>query len=224
VRRPRRVPAGDLVIPLSPRYSLAAFALIASAVLVVALHRAFAANHDPCANPDQISRLAAYGSDFKVVPDHKATGDRIPQLRVSGTLPPAVPGGAPLEFRVARAAEPYPIYARTFLSAAVLPEDQIGLRELRVGSDVLPVHRVFGDTLGAIRLTRYFLVQGVTPVARLLPSGIASAWSQLVSGTQPVTAFAVTAIAEPEALAAAESATEAWLSAAWSDFQRACQP
>jgi hypothetical protein len=212
------------VIALSRRYSLAAIALIASAVLAVAWHRAFAAHRDPCANPGEITRLPAYGSDFKVVPDHKATGERIPQLRVDGKLPLAAAGARPLEFRVSRAVGPYPFYARTFLILAQLPEDRAELQELRVGSDVLPVYRIFGDTLGAIRVTRYFLVQGMTPVARLLPSGMASAWPQLVSGTLPVTAFSVTAVGEPESLAAAESATQAWLAAAWSDFRRACQP
>jgi hypothetical protein len=118
----------------------------------------------------------------------------------------------------------YPIYSRSFLIVTVLPGDRNELRELRAGSEVLPAHRVFDDSLGEIRLTRYFLVQGVSPVAHLLPSGIASALPQLLHGTLPVTAFAVTGVADTETLSDVEAAEEAWLVAAWSDFRRACRP
>ena len=210
------------MIPLSRRHSGAALALITSALLAVGWHRAFAANLDPCADPEQLLRLAAYGSDYEVDVDHLGPGDRTPQQRVDGKLPPAVAGERPLAFRVARAAEPYPIYSRSFLVVPLLPEDRTELRELRVGSDVLPVYRVTDDSLGVIRFTRYLLIQGVDPVARLLPSGIASAWPQLVHGTLPVTAFVVSGAAKPEAFAEMEGAAEAWLAAVWTEFRSAC--
>ena len=211
------------MIPLARRYNGATLALLAAAALALGLHRAFAAHFDPCADPAQLLQLDAYGHGF-TVSDHLATGDWYPQRRVDGSLPPAVPGGSPLWFRVARAESPHPIYRPTFLIVTLLPEDRSELREQRVGSDVLPVHRVFDDSLGEIRITRYVLVQGLSPVAHLLPSGIASALPQLLHGTLPVTVFVVTGIADTATLSAVEAAEEAWLSAAWSDFGRACRP
>ena len=212
------------MIPLAQRYSRSAIALLAIAVIAVALHRALAAHVDPCADPDRVLHLDAYGHDYKVE-EHLGTGDRYPQQRLDGTLPPAVPGGGELWFRVVRADEPFPIYSKSFLITLLLPEDRSELRELRVGSDALPVHRVFDDSLGKIRLTRYYVVHGVRPVAHLLRSGIATAWQQLLHGTLPVTVFVVTGTAETaETLPAVEGAAEAWLSAAWSDFRAACRP
>lgn len=210
------------MIPLARRHSAAALALVASAVLAVGLHGAFAANFDPCADPAKVERLAAYGYDYQVS-EYLALGDRTPQRRVDGKLRNAVAGGPPFSFRVVRASEPYPIYSRAFLIVTLLPEDRSELRELRVGSDVLPVYRVFDDSLGVFRLTRYLLVQGLDPVARLLPSGVASAWQQLVGGTLPVTAFVVSAAGEPGALAETERAAEAWIAAVWTDFRNACR-
>jgi hypothetical protein len=211
------------MIPLARHHSGATLALLAVAALALGLHRAFAAHFDPCADPAQLLHLDAYGDRF-TVSEHLGTGDWYPQQRVDGPLPPAVPRGSPLAFRMARAEAPYPIYSRSFLIVTVLPGDRNELRELRAGSEVLPAHRVFDDSLGEIRLTRYFLVQGVSPVAHLLPSGIASALPQLLHGTLPVTAFAVTGVADTETLSDVEAAEEAWLVAAWSDFRRACRP
>jgi hypothetical protein len=210
------------VIPLSRRYSVAAIALIAIAVLAVALHAAFAAHFDPCADPAQLLRLDAYGHRYRVE-DRPAVAEMPPQRWVEGQLP-AGPGGSPLWFRIARSDEPFAVFSQPFLMVTQLPEDLLEVRELRVGTDVLPIHRIFDDSLGEIRLTRYFFALGVAPVAHPISSGIGLAWQQLVHGTLPLTVFAVSATGDAQTLSAVEAAQEAWISAVWSAFRRACQP
>lgn len=210
------------MIPLARRFGGAALALLAIAVLAVALHGAFAARFDPCADPAQLLHLAAYGYSYEVE-ERPAVAEMPPQRWIDGKLPPA-PGASSLWFRVARADEPFAIFSQSFLMVPHLPGDQIEVRELRVGSDVLPVYRIYDDSLGDIRLTRYFFAQGVSPVAHPIASGIGRTWQQLVHGTLPVTAFAVSAAADARTLPAVEAAQEAWLSAVWSEFRRACGP
>jgi len=211
------------VIRLSRRYSGAALVLLAIAMLAVARHRVVAARFDPCANPAQLFHLAAYGHDYSIG-EHFGTGDVHPQQRIDGTVSLAPPGARALAFRVTRSDEPFPIYNQTYLIVPPLPEDRTELRELRVGSDVLPVYRVFDDWRGDFRITRYFFVLGVEPVRHPLSGGIAIAWQQLIHGTQPVTVFAVNGDGRTESLPAVEAAAEAWLSAAWSEFRRVCRP
>lgn len=211
------------MIPLARRYGGAALAMLAIAVLAVALHGAFAARFDPCADPAQLLQLDAYGRSYEVE-ERPAVAEMPPQRWITGQLPLAVTGASPLSFRVAHAEEPFAIFSRPYLMMPRLPDDQIEVRELRVGPDVLPVYRVFDDSLGDIALTRYFFAHGVSPVAHPIASGIGSAWQQLVHGTLPVTTFAVSVAADAETLPAVEAAQEAWLSAVWSEFRRACGP
>jgi hypothetical protein len=211
------------VIPLSRRYSGAALVLLAIAMLAVARHRVGVARFDPCANPAQLFHLAAYGRDYSIG-EHFGHGDDYPQQRIDGTVQPAPSGARALSFRVTRSDEPYPIYHQTYLIVPPLPEDRTELRELRVGSDRLPVYRVFDDWRGDFRLTRYFFVLGVQPVRHPLSGGIAIAWQQLIHGTQPVTVFAVNGDGRTESLPAMEEAADAWLAAAWSEFRRVCLP
>jgi hypothetical protein len=211
------------VIRLSRRYSGAALVLLGIAVVAVGLHRTRAARFDPCANPAQLFHLAAYGHDYSIG-EHFGTGDAHPQQRIDGTVSPEGAGARALAFRVTRSDEPFPIYNQTYLMVPSLPEDRTELRELLVGSDVLPVYRVFEDWRGDFRLTRYLFVLGVEPVRHLLWGGIAIGWQQLIHGTQPVTVFAVNADGRTESLPATEAAAEAWLSAAWSEFRRVCRP
>ena len=211
------------MIPLARRFGGAALTLLAVAVLAVTLHGAFAAHFDPCADPAQLRNLEAYGLRY-TVEEREAVAEMPPQRWIDGRLPPAVPGAGRLWFRVARAEEPFALVSQAFLMVPHLPRDRTELRELRVGPDLLPVFRIFDDSLGDIRLTRYFFVHGVTPVSHPFASGIELAWRQLVQGTLPVFAFAVTGAATGETLPALESAEEAWLSAVWSEFRRVCQP
>ena len=209
------------MIPLARRHGGATLALLAIAVLAVALHGAFAARFDPCADPAQLVQLEAYGHSY-AVEERPAVAEMPPQRWIDGKLPSGQ-FGSPLWFRVARAEEPFAVFSQPFLMVPRLPEDRIEVRELRVGPDVLPVYRAFDDSLGDIRITRYFIAQGVSPVAHPILNGIGLAWQQLVHGTLPITAFAVSASADAQTLPAVEAAQEAWLSAVWSEFRRACR-
>jgi hypothetical protein len=205
------------MIALARRHGGATLALLAIAVLAVALHGAFAARFDPCVDPAQLFHLDAYGHSYEIE-ERPPVAEMPPQRWIEGKLP----GTTQLWFRVARADEPFAVFSQAFLMVPPLPGDRIERRELRVGSDVLPVYRIFDDSLGEIRLTRYFFAQGVSPVAHPIGSGIARAGEQLVHGTLPVTAFAVSAAADAATLPAVEAAQEAWLSAVWTEFRRAC--
>jgi hypothetical protein len=209
------------VIPLARNHASAVLAMLVLAVLAVALHQTFAARFDPCVDPAQLLRLAAYGHSYRIQ-EREAVAERPSQRWIEGTLLHAGPGGDDLWFRVARADEPYAMFDRPYLIVPILPQDQAALGELRSGADVLPVHRIFDDSFGPVRLTRYFFVQGVSPVAHPIVSDIGIAWRQLVRGTLPVTVFAVTGIADAEKRTELEAAEDAWLSAVWSEFRRAC--
>jgi hypothetical protein len=209
------------VIPLARNHASAVLAMLVLAVLAVALHQTFAARFDPCVDPAQLLRLAAYGHSYRIQ-EREAVAERPSQRWIEGTLLHAGPGGDDLWFRVVRADEPFAMFDRAYLIVPPLPQDQASLGELRLGADVLPVHSVFYDSFGGVRLTRYFFVQGVSPVAHPIMSGIGIAWQQLVRGTQPVTAFAVSGIADAEKRTELETAEDAWLSAVWSEFRRAC--
>ena len=211
------------MIALAREHSRPTLALLAIGAVVILLHQAVASRSDPCADPARLLHLDAYGRSY-TVGDFLAPGDGIPQQRVDGTLPVPVRGLPPLAIRVLRAEEPFSFYNQTFRIVPPMPEDRTELRELRVGSDVLPVYRVFDDSLGGIQFTRYFVVLGVQPVRHLWARGIALAGQQLVHGTLPVTAFVVSGVAERETLPAVEGAAEAWLAAAWTEFRAVCRP
>jgi hypothetical protein len=209
------------MIPLARRYCAAALAGLAIAVLTVAVHRETAARFDPCADPAQLTHLDAFGAQYSIRHDGAAPHP----LWVDGNLPPAVPNGRPLSFRFVRMDAPDRFYLGfdRILLQPPLPEDRKELRALRVGSDMLPVHRVVGGSSGPVRIARYFFVHGARPVAHPFPSGLKTVWDQLVRGTQPVSLFMVAGVGKSAALSAIEDSAEAWLAAAWTDYRRACR-
>ena len=211
------------MIPLARRYCAAALAGLAIAVLAVALHRATAARFDPCADPAQLTHLDAFGAQYSI---RDPGGSPLPHpLWVDGKLPPVVPKGRPLSFRFVRMDAPHRFYLGfdKILLQPALPEDRKELRALRVGSDVLPVHRVFGGAAGPVRIARYFFVHGARPVAHPFPSGWKAVWDQLVRGTEPVSLFMVAGVARPAAASALDDRADDWLAAAWTDYRRACR-
>ncbi len=213
------------MIALARRYGTASLALLGIALLAVALHHATAARFDPCADPAQLTQLEAFGPLHSVRKDVDVGSGR-PPLWVEGRLPPRGRAGRPVLFRFIRIDAPHAFYHKfePFLIDPVLPEDRSELRPLRVGSDVLPVHRSYDDSSDLIRITRYFFVQGTQPVSHPFPGGLAIAWDQLVRGTQPVGLFVVTGVAKPATVRAFEARTEAWLAEVWTDYRELCRP
>ena len=214
------------MIPLARRYCAGALAGLAIAVLAVALHRATAARFDPCADPAQLAHLDAFGAQYSVRDDAGGEPATPSAAGGRGSCLPSFRRGVPCRSASSgwtRRIGSFSSLGKIVLQPA-LPEDRKELRALRVGPDVLPVHRVFGGAAGPVpRIARYFFVHGARPVAHPLPSGWKTLWDQLVRGTEPVSLFMVAGVARPAAASALDDRADDWLAAAWTDYRRACR-
>jgi hypothetical protein len=211
------------VIPPARRFSLAALALFAIAAVPIWLHRVTGTTFDPCASPDRLRHLDAFGQSHSVreIGEQEALGHT---LWVEGRLPDFAPRRA-LRFRVVRGVEPSAFYGdlRTYFYGPPPPEIHREAHALRVGSDVLPVHRQSEPSDRVLRLTHYFLVLGDQPVVHPLPSGLSLAVDQLVRGTQPVTLFLIAGLADAATRADFEKRADAWLTTAWLEYRSVCR-
>jgi hypothetical protein len=213
------------MIPFARRFSLATAVCLAAAAVPVWLHAATGPTFDPCRDPGALARLPAYAAKFD--PTEKRQSDGRPYaLAIQGELPTIEGGTGPLRFFVLRGAEPHHFLGRpesTFLSMP-LPGDRTETHALAVGTDVLPVHRRYDDSLDVLRFSEYTLIQGTTPVRSALTGGLANALDQLVRGTEPVTMFLIQGFVRVGDDDAVEAVSDAWLTRAWSDYREACLP
>lgn len=211
------------MIPLARRFSLAALALLAIAALPIWLHRSTGATSDPCANPEQLRHLDAFGKSYSVreIGEHEAPNHT---LWVEGKLPPFA-GRKSMRFRVVRGVDPFAFYGdlQGYFFHSALPEDLREVRALNAGSDVLPVHHQSDSSTGPLKLTQYLFALGLEPVTHPLPGGLSLALDQLVRGRQPVTLFLISGSANAAIRASFEEHADAWLAAAWSEYLRVCR-
>ena len=154
------------MIRLAPRFAPAALAALAATALVLWLRIAMGATSDPCADPARLAHLDAFGER------HESRGNTEKYFEmhthwVDGELAPLAPGGGRPVFRFVRSEDSFPFHGwiTHYFPNYTLDEDRKELRATRIGSEVLPVHRVYGDSTGDIRLTKYLFVRGLEPVA-----------------------------------------------------------
>lgn len=211
------------MISLARRFSAPTAALLAAAALPVWLHQATGATSDPCADPSALARLPAFGP--KHSEGETPSGD-VFSLSIDGELAPPAGVTDPLRFWVRRSLDPFQFYGYpgSTLVGFPLPEDRTEMHALTVGSDVLPVHRRYDNSLGATRFSQYALVRGVEPIRHPLLGGLAHVVPQLVRGTEPVTLFVIMAVAEAHNVPAVEAKADAWLAQAWTAYREACLP
>jgi hypothetical protein len=213
------------VIRLSRRHALATALLLALAALPVWLRQVAGATSDPCADPSAIWRLPAYGMQYRWIDNRQTNGEFFP-LALGGDVALLGPDVDFHHFFVLRSDDPFEFYGdpESRVVSRPLPTDRTSLKLVAAGSDVLPVHRRYDDSLGITRFSQFFLVQGMRPISHPMPGGLEAAWDQLVHGVQPVAMFVIQAYTENATLPEVEAKAEGWLAQVWSDYREACQP
>jgi hypothetical protein len=213
------------VIPLSRRHAFATALLLAVAALPVWLRQAAGVTSDPCADPSALWRLPAYGMQYTWLENRLSNGELFP-LALGGDVSLLEPDADPFHFYVLRSDDPFEFFGNpeSRVASFPLPTDRTSVKLLTVGSDVLPVHRRYDDSLGLTRFSQYLLVQGVRPISHPLSGGLATVWEQLVGGTQPVSMFVIETFGDSTTLPTRDARAEQWLAQAWSDYREVCQP
>jgi hypothetical protein len=213
------------VIPLARRYAVAGLALMVLAAVPVWLHGATGMTADPCARPEALERLRAFG--VAPVSKHDAIhANQVLSLWVEAKLEPLAPRKLPPWGRLVRHSDPFVFYGRLdrFAFSPLLPKDRTSTRRLAVGSDELIVHERVDTTTGVQRLLLYFFAQGMRPISHPFTGGISSALSQVLHGTEPITLVVVSGIADDESRAAFDQRADAWLAQVWTEYREACRP
>src|SRR5262249_50809219 len=146
----------------------------------------------------------------------QGNGELFP-LALGGYLALLGPDADPLRFAVLRSDDPFQFfgYPEGRVMPGLLPTDRTSVKLVRAGSDVLPVHQRYDDSLGITRFSLYLLVQGVRPITHPLAGALEAVWDQLVHGTQPVSMFEIQGKSESEALREVDARAEAWLAQVW---------
>lgn len=205
------------MIGLSPRFAVAAGALLLCAALPVLLHAGLRPVRDDCRDPDAFfgaPRIAGAEVSRVVTEDGAASG-------VEGELE-----RVPLQVKVLRTFEPFRFYARPleYGFRTHLYVDAARTRYVEAGDDRLALHWRTNAWSDLIEFEGYGLAQGGRPVWHPIESGLALAGSQLLSGTQPVTLFIVSGGDRREDLAQVTREADAWLAQAWHELEAACEP
>ena len=213
------------MIPLSRRHATATALLLALAALPVYLRQAAGVTSDPCADPSAIWRLPAYAMQYRWLDTRQSNEEFFP-LALGGDVALIGPDADFLHFFVLRGDDPFEFYGNPESRVVTypLPTDRTSRKLVPVGSDVLPVHRRYDDSLGITRFSQYLLVQGVRPISHPLPGALEAAWDQLVHGAQPVTMFVIQAFTQDSALPQVEAKADAWVAEVWSNYREACRP
>lgn len=208
------------MIALSPRFAVAAAALLLCAAPPVWLHAIAAPVHDDCVAP-QAFFASGHIAGAPVEPVELAKGA---VTGAEGELPR--PSRPPFSVRVLRTFEPVRLYSRP-TSYGIRSELYLSGAETRrvpAGDDVLPVHWRTRRWSDRIEFEAYTLSQGGMPVRHPLRSGLALAARQLLSGTRPVDVFIVSGGGNVEDFEAMRGEAERWLARTWLAFEAACRP
>jgi exosortase len=220
-----RAGPGNRLPPASERFALPAAALFALALVPVGVHSYLQVRRDDCANP---AALVPPMSPLMVTPERDAEirhNFDVHQWR-EGRLPPA--NGAPeMQFAVVRSYDPKQLYYR-------------GTRRLwwdvELGADRLEWLDADGERLPIVRsqlreadrragrdaVIESFTVYEGKLVEDGLRAQLRAAARQALTGSRPMTMFAIRADVRPEERAAAEKRANEWLASSWRSYRALC--
>ena len=221
-----RAKPGSARPPVSDRYAVALFALFAVALAPVVVHSYLHLRNDDCANPQALVPEMPPGS---VIPEREADirgAVDVHQWR-DGRLP-ASAGSPELQFTVLRSYNPKQLYYRG--TAHVWKDIEPGadtLDWLESDEGKLPIvrSRTRGDGHrgDAAPVVAALLVYEGEPVASGWQAQLAAAPHETLTGSRPMTLFAIRA--EPatgEQRAAAEKRANQWLIDSWRTYRMIC--
>jgi len=216
--------AGDARPPLSQRYVLATTVLFALALVPVTVHSYLHVRRDDCANPTAL--VPAMGA--------ATTPERDAEIRHhfdvyqwrEGRLPPA--NGSPeLQFAIVRSYDPKQLYYRGTRRLWRDVESGGDTRDwLDLGDAKLPITRSIPDDRSPTRdaVIQSFVVYEGKPVENGWRAQLEAAPRQTLSGSRPMTLFAIRADVKPETgqKEAAEKRASQWIADSWRSYQAIC--
>ncbi|MDJ0848361.1 MAG: hypothetical protein QNK04_08295 [Myxococcota bacterium] len=178
---------------------------------------------DDCADPEALRDVGRL-LEGTATRDDQAFLRRHLFQRHEATLP-AVPGLHPLRVRVVRSDEVrYPFDQQTkFLKVPMDPE-RSEVRWVDAPGGRVPIHLVYANQAGAIRVVASLFVYDGQPVDSLLRMQIRSAPRQLMAGRRPITLFQVDGFGPPRRQAQLEDAAIAWVLSGWRAYGKLCRP
>jgi len=214
---------GNARPPLSQRFALPVAALFAVALLPVAVHSYLRVRQDDCANPEALVPAMA-----GIPPERDAdmrTKFDVHQWR-EGRLPPA--NGSPeLRFAIVRSYDPKQLYyrgTRRLWNDVEPGADRIDW--LEADGTKLPIVR--SKLEGDSRHVRDAVIESFTvyegePVESGWRAQLKAAPRQALTGSRPMTLFAIRGDVTPEQKEATEKRVNAWLVDSWRSYQSICK-
>jgi exosortase len=217
---------GSAQPPFSDRYAVALFVLFAVALLPVVVHSYLQVRSDDCANPQALVPAMAPGS---VTPEREADIHRLIDVHQwrDGRVP-AYAGSPELQFTVIRSYNPKQLYYRGTRHLWTDIEPGGDTLDWLEGDGVkLPIvrSRTAGDdrARGAAPVVAALLVYEGEPVESGWRAQLRAAPRQMLTGSRPMTLFAVRANpSSPEQRAAAEKRANQWLVDSWRTYRAIC--
>ena len=223
-REALRATPGSARPPLSDRYGLAVFVLFALALAPVTVHSYLRLRSDDCANPQALVPEMPPGS-VSAEREAEIRRDLDPYQWREGRLP-ATDGAPELRFTVIRSYDPKQLYYRGTRRI---------WRDVEPGGDTadwletedakLPVVRSRIESDGRRENTAVvaaLLVYEGKPVESGWKTQLRAAPRQALTGSRPMTLFAIRADASPEQRAAAEKRVNQWLVDSWRSYGAIC--
>ncbi|MCZ6465181.1 MAG: hypothetical protein O7A09_12665 [Proteobacteria bacterium] len=202
----------------SRRFGIPLAILLGLAVVPIAVARMAPNRVDDCADPVLLMDVSRVSENTVVEREPRA--DRA-NKSVSGRIQPEHRRQAPLEFVMIRA---YGL-PRRFLHPSApgqLEPDQHDVEWLEVDGELLPVHLVQQKVERGTSFAVYVFAYENRPVVGPFASRMASAASELIFGSRPISLIAVSGSTGRLYKRETERRAKEWIAAAWRHHRAAC--
>jgi hypothetical protein len=201
---------------VSTRYVVPLAVCLLLVLIPVAMHSYFQTNRDDCANPSAI-----------VPVDHPA-GSRDAFLHTRFQSPQFMEGSflskeGRFNYSIIRSYDPKRLYHRpenSLVEHAVVTRRAIEWVPTDAGA--VPIHRAYYDEEDQALVVAYLLVFRSSPVASPYWPHLRAAFSELFTGSHPMTLYFIQARGLPESVPEMEKVEREWLVSSWEKYRTAC--